>query len=195
MNELKDKANKERSAKPRCRWCNLNNPLYVAYHDEEWGVPQHDDGRLFEMLILESFQAGLSWECILNKREAFRKAFDDFDCQKVAHYSADKVEALMHDEGIVRNRLKIAAAISNAKAFLDIQAEYGSFDKFVWSFTGGKVVHEWERTSSPLSDRLSKELKRRGMKFVGTTIVYSYLQAIGVIYSHEEDCWLHKGDQ
>ncbi len=179
-------------SKPRCHWCNLNNPLYVAYHDKEWGVPVHDDRKLFEMLILECFQAGLSWECILNKREAFRQAFDCFDYRSVAEYDADKIEALRHDEGIVRNRLKIAAAVSNAKAFIKIQAEFGSFNEFIWSFTDGMVIHEWERTSSPLSDTISKELKRRGMKFVGTTIIYSYLQAIGIINSHEEGCWLHK---
>lgn len=178
--------------KTRCHWCNLNNPLYVAYHDKEWGVPVHDDGKLFEMLILECFQAGLSWECILNKREAFRKAFDGFDYHIVAEYGADKLEALRHDEGIVRNRQKIAAAVSNAKAFMDIQSEFGSFDRFIWSFTNGKVIYEWERTSSPLSDTISKELKKRGMKFVGTTIVYSFLQAIGIINSHEEGCWLHE---
>ena len=188
MNMTEDAAN----TKPRCHWCNLNNPLYVAYHDTEWGVPVHDDRKLFEMLILECFQAGLSWECILNKREAFRKAFDDFDYQKVAEYDDVKLEALRHDEGIVRNRLKIAAAVSNAKAFMEIQAEFGSFDRFIWSFTDGKVIHEWERTSSPLSDTISKELRKRGMKFVGTTIVYSFLQAIGIVNSHEMGCWLHK---
>ncbi len=176
--------------KPRCHWCNLNNPKYVVYHDKEWGVPEHDDRKLFEKLILEGFQAGLSWECILNKRETFRRAFDGFDYRAVAEYDADKMEALRHDEGIVRNKLKIAAAVSNAKAFMDIQTEFGSFDKFIWSFTDGMVIHEWERTSSPLSDTISKELKRRGMKFVGTTIVYSFLQAIGIINSHEEGCWL-----
>ena len=178
--------------KPRCHWCNLNNPLYVAYHDTEWGVPVHDDRKLFEMLLLECFQAGLSWECILNKRETFRRAFDGFDYQQVAEYDAGKLEALRHDKGIVRNWLKIAAAVSNAKAFMAIQTEFDSFDNFIWSFTHGKVIHEWERTSSPLSDAISKELKRRGMKFVGTTIVYSFLQAIGIIDSHEEGCWLYK---
>ncbi len=178
--------------KPRCHWCNLNNPLYVAYHDTEWGVPVHDDGKLFEMLILECFQAGLSWECILNKREAFHRAFDGFDYRVVAEYDDDKLEALRHDEGIVRNRLKIAATVCNANAFMDIQSEFGSFDIFIWSFTIGKVIHECERTSSPLSDTISKELKKRGMKFVGTTIVYSFLQAIGIINSHEEGCWLHE---
>ena len=179
------------NTKPRCRWCNLNNPLYVAYHDTEWGVPVHDDRKLSEMLILECFQAGLSWECILNKREAFRKAFDGFDYQQVAEYDDVKLETLRHNDGIVRNRLKITAAVSNAKAFMDIQTEFGSFDRFIWSFTDGKVIHEWERTSSPLSDTISKELRKRGMKFVGTTIVYSFLQAIGIVNSHEEGCWLY----
>ena len=155
-------------------------------------MPVHDDRKLFEMLILECFQAGLSWECVLNKRENFHKAFDGFNYQQVAEYDDVKLEALRHDEGIVRNRLKIAAAVSNAKAFMDIQAEFGSFDRFIWSFTDGKVIYEWERTSSPLSDTISKELRKRGMKFVGTTIVYSFLQANGIINSHEEGCWLHK---
>ncbi len=180
------------AAKPRCHWCNLSNPLYVDYHDTEWGVPVHDDCKLFEMLVLEGFQAGLSWECILNKREAFRRAFDGFECRKVATYDALKLESLRHEEGIVRNRMKIAAAVCNAKAFMDIQTEFGSFDKFIWGFTDGQTIHEWNRTSSPLSDGIAKELKRRGMKFVGTTIIYSYLQAIGVIHSHEEGCWLHQ---
>ncbi len=179
--------------KTRCHWCNLSNSLYVAYHDTEWGVPVHDDRKLFEMLILECFQAGLSWECILNKRDAFRKAFDGFDCRAVAEYDDVKLEALRHNEGIVRNKLKIAAAVSNAKAFMYVQTEFGSFDKFIWSFTEGKVIHDWERTSSPLSDTISKELRNRGMKFIGTTIVYSFLQAIGIIDSHEEECWLYKG--
>ena len=178
--------------KLRCHWCNPSNPLYVAYHDTEWGVPVHDDRKLFEMLILECFQAGLSWECILNKREAFRKAFDGFDYQQVAEYDDVKLEALRHNDGIVRNRLKIAAAVSNAEAFMDIPTEFGLFDRFIWSFTDSKVIHEWERTSSPLSDTISKELRKRGMKFVGTTIIYSFLQAIGIINSHEEGCWLYK---
>ena len=188
MNMTEDVAN----TIPRCHWCNLNNPLYVAYHDTEWGVPEHDDRKLFEMLILEGFQAGLSWECVLNKRENFRKAFDGFDYQQVAEYDDVKLETLRHNDGIVRNRLKIAATVSNAKAFMDIQAEFGSFDRFIWSFTDGKVIHEWERTSSPLSDTISKELRKRGMKFVGSTSVYSFLQAIGIVNSHEEGCWLYR---
>ena len=174
----------------RCRWCNLQNPIYVAYHDKEWGVPVHDDRLLFEMLILEGFQAGLSWECVLNKREAFRRAFDGFDWDKVAGYGDGKIEALMADRDIVRNSIKIKAAVSNARAFIAIRSEYGSFDAFIWAFTGGKTVRETGLTSSPLSDRISKELKTRGMKFVGTTIIYSFLQAIGVINSHEDGCFL-----
>ena len=180
-------------SKSRCRWCNMNNPLYVDYHDKEWGVPVHDDGKLFEMLLLESFQAGLSWECILNKREAFREAFDGFEYKKVAEYDDAKQEALRQNAGIVRNRLKISAAIDNAKGFMEIQKEFGSFDRYIWNFTEGKTIYECDKTSSLLSDTISKNLKKRGMKFVGTTIIYSYLQAIGIINSHEEGCWLHKG--
>ena len=176
----------------RCSWCNLSNPLYVDYHDKEWGVPVHNDQKLFEMLVLESFQAGLSWECILNKRSAFRIAFDNFDYKKVALYDNNKLDELLQDSGIVRNRMKIAATVTNAKIFIKIQAEHGSFDKYIWSFTGGKTVYECGKTSSPLSDIISNDLKRRGMKFVGTTIVYSYLQAVGLINSHDEKCWLHK---
>ncbi len=179
---------------PRCRWCNLGNPLYVKYHDTEWCVPVHDDCKLFEVLVLEGFQAGLSWECILNKREAFREAFDGFDCNKVAQYNASKQENLRQREGIVRNRLKISAAVGNARAFLKIQSEFGSFDRYIWGFTCGRTIRECGRTKSPLSDTVSKDLKKRGMKFVGSTIVYSYLQAIGVIYSHEENCWLYRGN-
>ena len=179
----------------RCHWCNMRNPLYVHYHDTEWGVPLHDERTLFEMLLLECFQAGLSWECILNKREAFRKAFDGFDSGKVSAYDTARMEALSHDPGIVRNRLKIAAAVVNAGVFRAIAAEWGSFDRYIWSFTGGKTVFECDKTSSPLSDRISKDLKKRGMKFVGTTIVYSYLQAIGIVNSHEEGCWLHGVDR
>ena len=180
------------SSTPRCHWCNLANPLYVSYHDKEWGRAVHDDHTLFEMLVLESFQAGLSWECVLNKRAAFRRAFDDFDYVKVAWYDDARQEALRHDEGIIRNRMKIAAAVTNAQAFMRIQAEWGSFDRYIWSFTQGVTIYEWDRTSSPLSDTISKDLKRRGMRWVGTTIVYSYLQAIGIIQSHEPGCWLHK---
>ncbi len=178
--------------KTRCRWCNLGNPAYVAYHDNEWGVPVHDDGKLYEMLLLETFQAGLSWECILNKREAFRRAFDGFDYSRIARYGESKVSVLAQDKGIVRNRLKIRAAITNARAFIEIQGEWGSFDRYIWGFTGGHAIVERGLATSPLSDAISNDLRRRGMKFVGSTIVYAYLQAIGVINSHEEGCWLCK---
>lgn len=176
--------------KKRCFWCNLQNPKYVEYHDKEWGVPVHDDKKLFEMLLLESFQAGLSWECILNKRDAFRKAFDGFDYRLIATYDEQKLESLRQDAGIIRNKLKIKATVNNAKAFMSIQEEYGSFDRYIWGFTNGEVIHENHLTSSPLSDKISKDLYQRGMRFVGSTIIYSYLQAIGIIFSHEDDCFL-----
>ena len=176
--------------KCRCRWCNLKNPRYVKYHDEEWGVPTYDDKTLFEFLVLEPFQAGLSWETILNKRENFRKAFDDFDPNVIIRYDEKKILTLMEDKGIIRNRRKIDATIQNAKIFLKIQEEWGTFSDYIWHFTKHKVVHEWDKTTSPLSDLISKDLKKRGMKFVGTTIIYSYLQAVGVIDSHEPECFL-----
>lgn len=179
----------------RCRWCNMANPTYVAYHDDEWGVSVHDDGKLFEMLLLESFQAGLSWECILNKREAFRKAFDGFDYRKIALYDESKIQSLMQDKGIVRNRLKILAAITNALIFSKIQNEFGSFVRYIWGFTNGNIVYETGLATSPLSDAISKDLRKRGMKFVGSTIVYAYLQAVGIINLHEESCWLAKKEQ
>ncbi len=176
----------------RCRWCNLNNPTYVDYHDNEWGRPVHDDHKLFELLVLEGFQAGLSWECILNKRDAFRVAFDNFDVDAVSDYDEAKKESLRQDGSIVRNRLKIDASVRNALVFKNIVREFGSFGNYIWGFTHGQIIYECDKTSSPLSDDISKDLKRRGMKFVGTTIVYSYLQAIGVINSHDGQCWLHK---
>ena len=176
--------------KNRCHWCNLGNPLYVEYHDKEWGVLVHDERKLFEMLLLEGFQAGLSWECVLNKREAFREAFDDFDYEKIAQYDDDRMELLMSNPGIIRHKLKILAARTNAIIFMKMQQEYGSFDQYIWHFTEGKIIYENHRTTSPLSDTISKDLKKRGMKFVGSTIVYSYLQAIGIINSHEEGCFL-----
>lgn len=174
----------------RCRWCNLNNPTYVAYHDSEWGVPQHDDRMLFEMLVLESFQAGLSWETILNKRENFRRAFDNFDPILVKECDCGKIKSLAEDPGIVRNRRKIEAAICNADVFLKIQKEWGTFNAYIWNFTKGETVFETDLTTSSLSDQISIDLKKRGMKFVGSTIIYSYLQAIGVIYSHDRTCFL-----
>lgn len=176
----------------RCKWCNLKNSLYVSYHDTEWCVLKTDDAYLFEILVLESFQAGLSWECILNKREAFRKAFDNFDPEKVASFGESKVCELAGNKEIVRNRRKIEAAVGNAAVFRSIAAEFGSFYGYLLSFTGGKTIFESDRTSNPLSDAISEDLKKRGMKFVGTVIIYSYLQAIGVIYSHEEGCFLHR---
>ena len=178
----------------RCSWANPRNPLYIRYHDEEWGVPVHDDHKLFEMLILESFQAGLSWECILNKREAFRQAFDGFDLETVCGYGEEELEKLMQEPGIVRNKLKICAAVNNAKIFRVIQREWGSFDCYLWHWTEGQVVYETGKVSSELSDAVSKDLKRRGMKFVGTVIVYSYLQAVGVINSHEETCFCRQNN-
>lgn len=176
--------------KVRCPWANPKNPAYLHYHDFEWGVPVHDDHTLFEMLILEGFQAGLSWECVLNKRESFRRAFDGFQLETVAGYGGDKLEALAQDPGIIRNRLKIRAAVTNAQVFQTIQAQFGSFDRYLWQWTQGQVVREVGLASSPLSDAISKDLKKRGMKFVGTTIIYAYLQAVGVINSHEPGCFL-----
>ena len=176
----------------RCKWCNMKNPVYVAYHDAEWCVPRFDDAYLFEMLLLESFQAGLSWECVLNKREAFREAFDGFDAQRISEYSDAKLSELAENRAIVRNKLKIRAAKNNARIFLGIVDEFGSFATYLESFTDGLTVYESDKTSSPLSDEISADLIRRGMKFVGTTIIYSYLQAIGVICSHEAECFLHK---
>lgn len=176
--------------KTRCSWCNLNNAVYVKYHDEEWGNPVYDDRKLYELLILECFQAGLSWECILNKRENFRAAFDGFDIDKVVAYDDAKKQELLNDPGIIRNRLKIKAAVNNSVVFKAIQKECGSFSNYIWSFTGNRVVMEefTERTTSPLSDSISMDLKKRGMTFVGSTIIYSFLQSMGVINAHSRDC-------
>ena len=175
--------------KHRCKWVNLNNPLYIAYHDTEWGKPVFDDHKLFEMLILESFQAGLSWECVLNKREDFKKAFDNFEINKIVHYDDNKITELLRNDKIIRNNLKIKAAINNAKIFKEIQKEFKTFSDYLWKWTNNQIIYETKKTSSPLSDAISKDLKKRGMKFVGTTIIYSYLQAVGVINSHEKDCF------
>ncbi len=175
----------------RCAWVNMDNPLYVAYHDNEWGKVSRDEGYLFEMLLLESFQAGLSWECILNKRENFRLAFDGFDYKKIALYDGAKKEELLENPGIIRNRLKIKAAVNNARVFMKIQEEFGSFYRYIWGFTNGRPVVNRDgglRAASPLSDKISKDLKKRGMTFVGPTIIYSYLQAIGVVDDHEAGC-------
>ena len=176
--------------KNRCKWCNPQNELYIKYHDEEWGKPSYEDKYLFEMLILESFQAGLSWECVLNKRETFRKAFDNFNIDKICNYDDKKIKELLENTDIIRNKLKINAAINNSKIFKEIQKEYQTFSNYIWHFTENKIIYETDKTSSELSDEISKDLKKRGMKFVGTTIIYSYLQAIGVIYSHEKGCFL-----
>ena len=183
MNEIKN----------RCGWVNMKNPLYVAYHDNEWGVPEHRDDKLYELLILESFQAGLSWECILNKRVAFREAFNGFDINRVCEYGEDKIAELMDNPAIIRNRRKIEATITNSHIFKEIQKQYGSFDSYLWGFTDGKTVIEpyTLRTTSPLSDTISTDPKKRGMKFVGSTIIYSYLQAVGIINGHGCECDLH----
>ena len=178
----------------RCRWADPTSDLYLAYHDQEWGRPEHDDRKLFEMLILEGFQAGLSWITILKKREAFRQAFDNFDPVLVAEYSPEKLETLMSNPGIVRNRRKIEASVQNAKVFLEVQKEFGSFDRYLWGFTQGQVILNTDdvvRASTELSDRISKDLKRRGMKFVGTVIIDSFLQAVGVVNDHETGCWCY----
>ena len=176
----------------RCRWCG-DDPLYVRYHDEEWGVPLHDDRRLFEMLILEGAQAGLSWITILRKRPAYRKAFDRFDAKKIARYGAAKKRALVRDAGIVRNRLKIDAAVANARAFLAVQKEFGSFDRYIWQFTGGGTINNSRpgmkvQATSAESDAMSRDLKKRGFKFVGSTICYAFMQATGMVNDHSPDC-------
>ncbi len=176
--------------KSRCAYVNLKNQLYIDYHDNEWGIPEHNDKKLYELLILECFQAGLSWECVLNKREAFRKAFDNFDIDKICNYDENKFTELMNNADIIRNRLKINAAVTNSRIFKEIQKEFGSFDKYIWGYTDNKVIIEpyTVRTTSPLSDAISKDLKKRGMKFVGSTIIYSYLQAIGILNAHGAEC-------
>ena len=172
----------------RCSWAG-DDETYIRYHDEEWGVPTHDDRELFEMLVLESFQAGLSWITILKKREDFRKAFDGFDVEKVAGYNEEKVEELRQNEGIIRHKGKISSAINNAQIFIEIQKEFGSFDKYIWGFTDGEIIKAEFKTESELSKNISKDLKKRGMKFVGPTIIYSYLESIGIIDNHQENCF------
>ena len=180
--------------KKRCAWCNLQNPLYVKYHDTEWCVPNFNDKYLYEMLILESFQAGLSWECVLNKRESFRKAYDGFNLDKVVSYDENKVYELLTNKDIIRNKRKIYASINNSKIFKSIVLEFGSFSNYLSTFTSNKTVFETDKTTNALSDAISKDLKNRGMTFVGSVIIYSYLQAIGVIYSHDRDCFLYKSE-
>ena len=180
----------------RCTW--PKNELAIRYHDEEWGVPLHDDDKLFEFLILEGAQAGLSWDTILRKRENYREAFDGFNVNKVARYTDKRIEKLLQDEGIIRNRLKVASAVTNAKAFLKVQKEFGSFDEYIWSFTRGKpIVNKWKQTgqvpaTSKESDVISKDLKQRGFKFVGSTIIYAHMQATGMVNDHLVSCFRYK---
>lgn len=176
----------------RCKWCNLKNPKYIEYHDSEWCKVNFDEKYLYEMLILESFQAGLSWECVLNKRESFRKAYDNFELNKVCNYNDKKIEKLLNNKDIIRNKLKINSSINNSKIFKRIVDEYGSFYNYLKTFTKDKIIYEIDKTTNSISDEISNDLKKRGMKFVGSTIIYSYLQAIGIIYSHDKDCYLYK---
>lgn len=179
----------------RCAWVSLNDPLYLKYHDEEWGVPVHDDRRLFEFLLLEGFQAGLSWRTILYKRENFRRAFDDFDPIKIAAYDEEEISDLLNDAGIIRNKLKVRAAITNAQAYLDVVAQFGSFNTYLWDLIGGKsIVNTWRSMQdiparTPLSDAISKDLISRGFRFVGSTIIYAHMQAIGMVNDHTVDCF------
>lgn len=193
------KNSKNTGGKVRCAWCE-KDPLYIQYHDNEWGRPVHDDRVLFEFLVLESFQAGLSWLTVLKKRENFRKAFAGFDVKKVARFNQKKVEVLMLDAGIIRNRLKIEAAINNALRFQEVQKEFGSFDKYVWGFTGGKTVVNRPVTladvpaTTVLSDMMSKDMGKRGFKFRGSTICYAFMQAVGLVDDHTADCWRSKSN-
>ena len=180
--------------KTRCRWCNLNNPKYIEYHDHEWGQLRTDDKYLYEMLILECFQAGLSWECILNKRESFRLAYDDFELDTVCAYDEEKIDALLVNKEVIRNKLKIHASITNSRVFREIVKEHGSFYNYLCAFAGDKILYETGKVTNAVSDAISKDLKRRGMKFVGSTTIYAYLQAIGMIDSHEKNCYLYKGE-
>lgn len=180
--------------KHRCGWC-VGDPLYERYHDEEWGVPLYDDNKLFEFLILETFQAGLSWITVLRKRENFRKAFDNFDYKKIANYKQSKIDALLQDAGIIRNKLKVKATVTNAQAFINIQNEFGSFSDYIWGFVKGKPIknnlkdHKNAPANTALSDKISKDLKKRGFKFVGTTVVYAHMQATGMVNDHEMSCF------
>ncbi len=187
----------EKKRKARCAWP-TDNPLMIKYHDKEWGVPVHNDRRLFEFLLLEGFQAGLSWNTILNKRENFRKAFDYFDFNKVVCYNKRKINSLMKDAGIIRNKLKIESAVTNAKAFIEVRKQFGTFNKYIWSFVNNKPIinkHKKLRdlpASTKLSDLISKDLKKRGFKFVGTTIIYAHMQATGMVNDHTTDCFRYK---
>lgn len=181
----------------RCDWCG-EDPLYVAYHDQEWGVPVRDDQTLFEFLLLETFQAGLSWITILRKRENFREAFDQFDYRKIANYEQDKIDQLLSNPGIIRNKLKVRSAVTNAQAFMEIQKEFGSFSEYFWRFSDGQPIINYFKTmkevpaNTPLSDTISKDLKKRGFKFVGTTVVYAHMQATGMVNDHLIDCFRHQ---
>ena len=183
--------------KLRCNWCEKDD-LYREYHDKEWGKPVYDDETIFEFLVLESFQAGLSWYTILKKRENFKRAFDDFNYQKIAEYTDEKAEELMQDSGIIRNRLKILATINNAQRFMEVQREFGSFSKYIWSFVGGKpIVNNFSElkevpATTIISDTLAKDLKKRGFKFLGSTVVYAHMQATGMVNDHILDCWVRK---
>ncbi len=183
--------------KNRCSWCG-NDPLYVSYHDKEWGVPVYDDNKLFEFLVLETFQAGLSWITVLKKRENFRKAFDDFNYEKITSYSEKKIASLLQDKGIIRNKLKVKATVTNAQAFIKVQKEFGSFSKYIWRFVNGKpIVNTFNSLSeipanTPLSDTISNDLKKRGFKFVGSTVVYAHMQATGMVNDHITSCFRHK---
>jgi DNA-3-methyladenine glycosylase I len=183
----------------RCTWAGATDPLMIAYHDEEWGVPSHDDRHFFEMLTLEGAQAGLNWRTILYKRDGYRRAFDNFDARKVARYDARRKRALLADPGIVRNRLKVESTIDNARAFLAVQKEFGSFDAYIWSFVGGKpIVNGWKTLSqipakTKESDAMSKDLKKRGFRFVGSTICYAFMQATGLVNDHTSDCFRRRG--
>jgi len=176
----------------RCFWCNLKNPLYIEYHDNEWCQPCFEDKYLYEMLILESFQPGLSWECVLKKRENFRLAYDNFDIDKICKYDAQKKNELINNKGIIRNRLKINASVNNSKIFKEISNTYGSFYNYLRTFFDGEIIYESDKTTNDLSDKISADLQNKGMKFVGSTIIYSYLQAVGIIYSHDKECFLYK---
>ena len=184
--------------KTRCAWCPADNPLYIRYHDEEWGVPVHDDRKLFEMLILEGAQAGLSWLTILKRREGYREAFDHFDAEKIARYDKRKMAALMKNPGIIRNRLKIAAAVANARAFLDVRKEHGTFDRHIWSFVGGKPKRNHRKrgeqlpAQTPEAEAMSRDLKKRGFRFVGPTICHAFMQAVGMVDDHAADCFRAK---
>jgi DNA-3-methyladenine glycosylase I len=188
---------KKKTVKQTCSW-STKDPLLIEYHDKEWGVPIHDDGKIFEFLVLEGFQAGLSWLTILKKRGNFRKAFDDFDFTKIARYGVRKINALLKDAGIIRNRLKIIASIENAKAFIQVRKEFGTFDEYIWSFTDGKIIVNTFTAPSQipahtsLSDTISKDLKKRGFKFVGSTIIYSHMQAMGIVNDHIRSCFRYK---